>query len=66
MTATRAMHRVPYQRAVSIDLAKVALNGDLGLPPHPSGIVLFAHGSGSSRFRRNTPSGLSAKRLKNC
>jgi len=50
MTATRVMHRVPCQRAVSIDLAKVALNGDLGLPPHPSGIVLFAHGSGSSRL----------------
>jgi pimeloyl-ACP methyl ester carboxylesterase len=50
MTATRVMHHVPYQSAVSIDLAKVALNGDLGLPPHPSGIVLFAHGSGSSRL----------------
>jgi putative phosphoribosyl transferase len=52
MTATRVMHHVPYQRAVSIDLAKVTLNGDLGLPPHPSGIVLFAHGSGSSRLSR--------------
>ena len=50
MTATRVMHHVPYQRAVTIDLAKVSLNGDLGLPPHPSGIVLFAHGSGSSRL----------------
>jgi putative phosphoribosyl transferase len=34
---------------VSIDLAKATLEGNLGLPSHPSGIVLFAHGSGSSR-----------------
>lgn len=27
----------------------LTLPGDLGLPAHPSGIVVFAHGSGSSR-----------------
>jgi dienelactone hydrolase len=29
---------------------KATLVGNLGLPAHASGIVLFAHGSGSSRF----------------
>lgn len=28
----------------------VLLAADLTLPPHPTGVVLFAHGSGSSRF----------------
>ncbi|MDI1435621.1 MULTISPECIES: dienelactone hydrolase family protein [Polyangium] len=28
----------------------VMLNGDLGMPAAPKGVVLFAHGSGSSRF----------------
>jgi putative phosphoribosyl transferase len=34
---------------VTIDAAKVTLEGTLGLPEKASGIVLFAHGSGSSR-----------------
>lgn len=49
---TPAGHRnyVCCNRPVSIELGKATLEGDLGLPPHPSGIVLFAHGSGSSRL----------------
>jgi dienelactone hydrolase len=35
--------------AVSIRCGEVVLKGDLEIPPDPSGIVLFAHGSGSSR-----------------
>jgi pimeloyl-ACP methyl ester carboxylesterase len=34
---------------VSIPLKGVTLKGDLNLSPHASGLVLFAHGSGSSR-----------------
>lgn len=34
---------------VSIEAVKVTLEGTLGLPEHAAGIVLFAHGSGSSR-----------------
>jgi putative phosphoribosyl transferase len=34
---------------VSIEAGKVTLEGTLSLPPGTSGIVLFAHGSGSSR-----------------
>ena len=34
---------------VSIPLGRTTLHGTLGLPPRPSGIVLFAHGGGSSR-----------------
>jgi dienelactone hydrolase len=35
---------------VEIRMGKVRLNGDLTLPPVPRGLVLFAHGSGSSRL----------------
>ncbi len=35
---------------VSIALGRATLEGNLGLPAHPCGIVLFAHGSGSSRL----------------
>ncbi|MCW3057257.1 MAG: phosphoribosyl transferase [Solirubrobacterales bacterium] len=34
---------IPLEQGVSLD-------GDLGFPEHPRGIVLFAHGSGSSRL----------------
>jgi pimeloyl-ACP methyl ester carboxylesterase len=34
---------------VSVPIDGESLTGELGMPPHPHGIVLFAHGSGSSR-----------------
>ncbi len=34
---------------VTIDLADASRPGDLALPDDPAGVVLFAHGSGSSR-----------------
>jgi putative phosphoribosyl transferase len=34
---------------VSIPCGDVALQGDLALPRNPAGLVIFAHGSGSSR-----------------
>jgi putative phosphoribosyl transferase len=37
------------QEAVRITVDGVALDGDLARPPRTGGIVLFAHGSGSSR-----------------
>jgi putative phosphoribosyl transferase len=38
------------ERAVHVDVGAASpLSGDLVSPPHPRGIVLFAHGSGSSR-----------------
>jgi len=36
-------------RPVRIELADAALNGDLSLPANACGLVVFAHGSGSSR-----------------
>src|SRR5947207_9389220 len=36
-------------RPVRLDIAGVALNGDLSLPSDAHGLVIFAHGSGSSR-----------------
>lgn len=35
---------------VTIDLEDATLQGDLVMPDQPSGLVLFAHGSGSSRY----------------
>ena len=37
-------------RPVSIPAAQVTLSGDLRSPPEPAGLVIFAHGSGSSRL----------------
>ncbi|MGZ4810541.1 MAG: dienelactone hydrolase family protein [Thermoanaerobaculia bacterium] len=35
--------------SVAVPIDGQSLPGDLGMPPNPHGIVLFAHGSGSSR-----------------
>jgi putative phosphoribosyl transferase len=46
---------MPHQaahEAVRIDVGPVACDGDLGLPERAAGLVIFAHGSGSSRFSR--------------
>jgi predicted phosphoribosyltransferase/predicted alpha/beta-hydrolase family hydrolase len=37
-------------RELLLDLGGVVLAGDLTLPPDPKGLVIFAHGSGSSRL----------------
>jgi len=37
-------------RVVSIPAGAVALAGDFAVPSEPRGIVVFSHGSGSSRF----------------
>ena len=42
---TEAGHTTP----VLVPIGDKSLNGDLGMPPGAHGIVLFAHGSGSSR-----------------
>jgi putative phosphoribosyl transferase len=38
------------EQAIRISVSGVELDGDLVLPAQPIGLVLFAHGSGSSRF----------------
>jgi pimeloyl-ACP methyl ester carboxylesterase len=38
------------ERTVSIASGRVRLEGTLGVPPSAQAVVLFAHGSGSSRF----------------
>lgn len=38
------------ERLVHVPAAGVVLEGNLGVPPSARGVVLFAHGSGSSRF----------------
>jgi putative phosphoribosyl transferase len=43
------------ENVVTIPSGKVTINGNLTIPPNSRGIVIFAHGSGSSRFSpRNT------------
>ena len=46
----RATARTSDERLVKIDVGGIQLVGNLALPVSPSGVVLFAHGSGSSRF----------------
>jgi putative phosphoribosyl transferase len=38
------------ERTVAVQADRVRLEGTLGVPEHATGVVLFAHGSGSSRF----------------
>jgi putative phosphoribosyl transferase len=40
----------PVSRSISLAVGAGALTGDLALPRSPAGVVLFAHGSGSSRL----------------
>ncbi len=47
MTHRKAPDDAPIE--IAIPLGHVRLEGTLTLPPSPRGIVLFAHGSGSSR-----------------
>ncbi len=41
--------RQPEGRSVLIDMEDAALEGDLAIPSDARGLVVFAHGSGSSR-----------------
>jgi putative phosphoribosyl transferase len=46
------MSNLVTKEAVTIGVGHVAVDGDLHLPERAAGLVLFAHGSGSSRFSR--------------
>jgi putative phosphoribosyl transferase len=41
---------VPVSRPVRIDVTGASLNGDVTVPDGAQGLVVFVHGSGSSRF----------------
>lgn len=49
MTHPKKREGQVVEREVSVDAGKVILEGTLGLPKDAIGIVVFAHGSGSSR-----------------
>jgi putative phosphoribosyl transferase len=49
MNVSRSRAGDAPERAVRVDLDGVVLEGTLAIPAHPAGVVLFAHGSGSSR-----------------
>jgi len=36
--------------SIEIDIGPYELKGLFGVPPHPAGLVIFAHGSGSGRL----------------
>ena len=44
------MNAAISERLVEIPAGPVLLHADLSVPPRPQGVVIFAHGSGSSRF----------------
>jgi pimeloyl-ACP methyl ester carboxylesterase len=44
------MKHAAVHETVRIEVGSVALDGDLRVPDHAAGLVIFAHGSGSSRF----------------
>lgn len=44
------MDRTPGVEAVSVQAGSATLEGDLRMPAHARALVIFAHGSGSSRF----------------
>ena len=41
---------IPTPKPVRIETAGVSLNGDLTIPDDAQGMIVFVHGSGSSRF----------------
>jgi dienelactone hydrolase len=47
-----AMSKIATMEAVEIPVGATTLNADLRVPPNAQGLVIFAHGSGSSRFSR--------------
>lgn len=46
------MHTTPYHEEVRIPEGNIFLNGDLMIPASASAIIIFSHGSGSSRFSK--------------
>jgi dienelactone hydrolase len=46
------MSKIATIEAVEIPVGATTLNADLRVPPNAQGLVVFAHGSGSSRFSR--------------
>jgi dienelactone hydrolase len=46
------MSKTATMEAVEIPVGATTLNADLRVPPNAEGLVIFAHGSGSSRFSR--------------
>ena len=46
------MARPAVHESTRIHLGPVTCEGDLGLPDRAAGLIIFAHGSGSSRFSR--------------
>jgi putative phosphoribosyl transferase len=46
---SNAAHKADHSRPIIINLGDVSLAGDLHMPANAKGLVVFAHGSGSSR-----------------
>jgi putative phosphoribosyl transferase len=44
------MNATISEEMIEVPMGSIVLHGDVRIPPRPSGLVIFAHGSGSSRF----------------
>lgn len=47
---TRSTPTLTETRSITIPAGGVTMRGDLTMPPRPHGLIVFAHGSGSSRL----------------
>ena len=54
-----------YQKVVSIQAGKISLRGELVIPAGAKSIVIFSHGSGSSRFSMRNKQVANGLHLKN-
>jgi len=46
------MTNIPFHAEVSIPVGNITLKGELYIPPKVSAVILFSHGSGSSRLSK--------------
>lgn len=44
------MSKVKFHKVISVPIDNVVLEGELVIPPNSDSLVIFSHGSGSSRF----------------
>ena len=46
-----------FHKEVSIPVGKIILKGEVVIPSKATAIIIFSHGSGSSRFSKSQPDG---------
>lgn len=46
------MKNIEFRKVISVPVENIELEGELVIPPNSDSLVIFSHGSGSSRFSR--------------